>query len=118
MTTAEDQARAAMRESVQENRHEVALAGETIRLLHSGLRAEVRDAVSEGIAAALTDENARRFFAMFLEVAQEQAAKQAGLLVWGGVKRILMAGALATLVWTVAGPTAAKLVLAAFNKGA
>lgn len=117
MNTAEDQAAAALKASMAINQGQQHLTDESRVLLAGILRTEMKAAVADGITAALTDENARRFFAMFLEVAQEQAAKQAGLLVWGGVKRVLMAGALAALVWMVAGPTAAKLVLAAFNKG-
>lgn len=117
MTPGEAAARAGMGKSVGENAHQMAITQESRELLAALLRDEMRVAVAEGIAAALTDENAARFWRAGMQVLQEQAAKQAGIWVLGGLKRALWIGTVVTLVWLLAGAPAAKVVLGALSKG-
>lgn len=115
--TGEQTARAGLRQSVEDNRAQVAMTDESRVLLTAMVRAEMRTAVADGIADAMTDENAERFWKKGLEVLQDQAAKQGGLLVWNLLKRAIGIGVLVVLVWLVAGAPAAKALLAAFNRG-
>lgn len=105
-----------MRASMEINRVQTDMTDESRRLLTDLLEARMRVAVAEGIRDALTDENAERFWRKGLEILHEQAARQAGLLLWGGVKRVLGIAAIVLLVWLVAGAPAAKAVLGAFSK--
>lgn len=117
MTPGEAAVRTGMGKSMSDNAQQMVLTDESRVLLAALLRDEMRVAVAEGIAASLTDDNAERFWRKGMQVLQEQAAKQAGILLWGGIKRALGIGAVVLLVWLVAGAPAAKVVLGAFSKG-
>ena len=117
MTPGAAAARAGLDRSVGDNAGQMAMTDESRRLLADLLEERMRIAVAEGIGAMLTDENAERFWRTGIQVLQEQAAKQAGMLLWGGVKRVLGVGAIVLLVWLVAGAPAAKVVLGALSKG-
>lgn len=112
-TPGEEAAARSLRESVENDREQVALVGGS-RLL---LRSDIRDAVREGISDALTDDNAHRFWNTGLEVLQQQAANRAGLLVLSGLKKVLGIAAIVLAVYLLAGGPAAKAVLGAFTKG-
>lgn len=120
-TPSEEVARAVLLESVSKNRHEVQLAGETITLLTSGIREEVADAVAAGIARAMSDENAERFWAKGLEVLQRQATERTGRFVLGGltqmVKKALWVGLFALAVYSVGGWSLVKAMWLAATKG-
>lgn len=112
MSAGEKAARDALRESMDTNREQVRLVTES-RLL---LRDDIRDAVREGITEAMTEENAERFWMKGFEIAQQQAAQRAGLLVLGGLKRILGIAAIVMAIYMLAGAPAAKAVWAALTK--
>lgn len=87
-TPGESAAREALRESVALNRMEVRLAVETIELL----RSEVRAAVQQGMDHAMTAERARAFWAIGLEMLQQQARISAGRFVIDGIWTMLKKG--------------------------
>jgi hypothetical protein len=117
MSAGENAARAGLGESVRENRQQVAMTEESRVLLSAMLRDEMRGAVADGIRDAMTDDNAERFWTKGLHVLQEQAAQRAGLLVLGGLKKVIGIAAIVLAVYLLAGGPAAKAVLGAFTKG-
>jgi hypothetical protein len=84
-TAGESAAREALRQSVARNRIEVCLATETIELI----RSEVRAAMQQGIDQAMTAERARAFWAIGLEMLQQQARISAGRFVIDGIWTML-----------------------------
>lgn len=117
MPTGEDAARAALADSVERNRDQMDMTDESRRLLADLLEERMRMAVADGIAAAMTDAAAKRFTLAMLETLQEQAAQRAGLMVLGGLKKVIGIAVIVLAVWIFAGSPAAKAVLAAFTKG-
>lgn len=117
MTPGAAAARAGMDKSLGDNAQQMAMTDESRQLLADLLEERMRIAVAEGIAAMLTDENAQRFWRTGMQVLQEQAAKQAGMFLWSGIKRALGIGIIVLLVWVLAGAPAAKVVLGALSKG-
>lgn len=103
--------------SMEANRHQVDLTHESRVLLASMLREEMRTAVAEGIQDALTHDAARQFTLAMLETMQEQAAQRAGLLVLGGLRKLLGIAALVLAGYMLAGAPAAKAIWAALTKG-
>lgn len=101
------------------------LTEESRLLLAAMLRDEMRLAVAEGIAAAMTEENAERFWRKGFEVAQVEAKKRlregAGDLVLGGLRGLLkwgsMAAVLVAFAYYVGGWTLAKAVWTAISTG-
>lgn len=87
-TPGEKAARDALRDSVERNREEVRLATETIELL----RSEMRQAVIDGIDKAMTEDRARVFWAVGLEMLQQQARIGAGRFVLDGLWAVLKRG--------------------------
>lgn len=87
-TPGEKAARDALRESVERNREEVRLATETIELL----RSEMRRAVIDGIDEAMTEERARVFWSVGLEMLQQQARISAGRFIIDGLWAMLKRG--------------------------
>ena len=116
-----DEAAAALRASKAINQGQQALTEESRLLLASLLRDEMRDAVREGIAAAMTDENAERFWSKGLEVLQRQATQRTGQFVLGGLtqvaKKLLWVGLFMLAVYSIGGWTLLKSVWAAILKG-
>lgn len=117
MSTAEDAARAALLASKSINQGQQALTEESRLLLAALLRDEMRMAVTEGISAALTDENAERFWSKGMEVLQAQAANRAGLLVLSGLKKALGMAAIVLALYALGGWTAAKTAIGLMTKG-
>jgi hypothetical protein len=72
-----------------------------------GLRSEVRMAVSEGIASAMTQDAARAFWGVGIEMLQEQATRRAGRFVLDGalfaLKRIGWASVALLAVYMLGG---------------
>lgn len=122
MTSAEEAA-AALRASKSINYGQQALTEESRLLLAAMLRDEMRMAVAEGISAALTDENAERFWVKGFEVAQRESRKKlrnaAGELVIGGLRGLLKWGSMAIVLlafaWYVGGFAMVKAVWAAIK---
>jgi hypothetical protein len=116
MTTAEDAAAAALRESVNRNRCQQVLTEESRLLLAATLRDEMRVAVSEGLEAVLTSE---RMWAKVFTVLQDQASERTGRFVLGGLsaifKRALWVGAFALIAYSIGGWTLLKAVWAAIT---
>lgn len=82
---------------------EVRLTKETIQYLDARIAA----AVSKGIAEAVTDETARKFWGTGLSVLQEEATNHAGRFVVGGVmglaRKALMFLFLGSIVYALGG---------------
>lgn len=121
MTTADETA-AALRASMAINQGQQEMVEESRLLLTAMLRTEMRDAVAEGISAALTDEAAERFWAKGLEVLQRQATERTGRFVLSSItslaKKLLLVGVLVALIYSVGGWSLLKAVwAAAVNKG-
>lgn len=57
--------------------------------LAATIRKDMADAVSEGIARAMTEENARAFFRTGMSVVREELRGQAGDIVLSGVRKLL-----------------------------
>lgn len=125
MTTAADEAAAALRASAAINAGQQEMVDESRRLLAGLLREEMRlareeigIAVSEGIQAVLTSEE---FWAKVFAVLQRQASERTGRFVLGGltvvVKKALWIGAFALLAYSIGGWTLLKAVWAALTKG-
>lgn len=95
-------ARDALRESVETNRAQQALTDESRVLLTALIREEMRNemrlAVTEGIAAAMTEEAAEAFWRTGLSVLQRQATQHTGQIVGGAVLALLKRGALFLLL--------------------
>lgn len=121
MAGGEDAARAGLGASVERNKGQVAMTEESRLILAAMLRDEMRVAVAEGIAAAMSEENAERFWKKGFEVAQAEAKKRlregAGDLVLGGVRGLLKWGSMVTVLvafaYYLGGWAAAKAVWAA-----
>lgn len=122
MTTAADQAAAALKASIGINQAQQHLTEESRLLLAALLRGEMRDAVFEGITEALTDEAAERFWNKGLEVLQRQAAERTGRWLVGGLmamlKKAAWVGVFMLIVWSVGGFALLKTVWIATTKGA
>lgn len=81
------------------------------KLIHNltleGLRAEVRTAVSEGITSAMTQDAARAFWGVGIEMLQEQATSRAGRFVLDGamyaLKRMGWAGVALLAIYMLGG---------------
>lgn len=120
-TSAEEEAAAALRASKAINHGQQALTDESRVLLAALLRDEMRIAVADGIAAAMTDEAAERFWAKGLEVLQRQATERTGRFVLGGLtamfKKAVWIGLVVLAIWSVGGWTLLKAVWAAINRG-
>jgi hypothetical protein len=80
----DDIARAALRDSMETNREQTALTEESRLLLQSIVRSEIRDAVAEGIKAAMTDDAAELFWNKGIEVLHRQAKLRAGTFLLDG----------------------------------
>jgi hypothetical protein len=125
MTAGEEAARHGLGESVHKNRAQMEMTQESRALLASMVREEMRTAVTEGITAALTDENAERFWNKGFEVAQKQAKRRlregAGDLVIGGVRGLVKWGGGAVVVlgfaYYVGGWQLVKTVWSTIMKG-
>ena len=110
-----------LRGSVDRNRDQMALMEESRVLLTGIIRNEIRDelriAVAEGIAAAMTDEAAERFWSKGLDVMRRQARQKAGGFLLEGVlaggKKLLWIGAFLLAVYSIGGWTLLKTVWAA-----
>lgn len=116
MAPGEDAARAGLGASVRENRAQVAMTEESRVLLVALLRDEMKDAVRDGITAAMSDENAERFCAVVLKQLSSSAEKKAGAFVLGGVKRLIGVGVILTAVWMLGGGAAVKVVWALMDQ--
>lgn len=116
-TPGEHAARTALRDSVEEDRDQVALVTGS-RLL---LRSDIREAVRDGIADAMTDDNAERFWAKGLEVLQRQATEKTGEFVLDGLsalaKRLTWVGLLLLAFFMLGGWPALKAGWALVIKG-
>lgn len=118
MSTAEDQAAAALRASKAINEGQQALTHESRLLLASMLRDEMRVAVAEGIEAVMTNE---KVWAKVFVVLQEQATERTGRFVLGGLtavfKKALWVGTFALIAYSIGGWALVKAVWAALTKG-
>lgn len=121
MSAAEQEAAAALRASAGINQAQQVMTEESRVLLAALLRDEMRIAVAEGIAAAMTDEAAERFWAKGLEVLQRQATERTGRLVLGGLmtlaKRLFWVSVFLAAIYSIGGWTAVKHVWAAISRG-
>jgi hypothetical protein len=125
MSAGEDAVRAGMADDVERQRDQIEMLHGSRELLTSILRNELRDevriGVAEGIAAAMTDEAAERFWAKGLEVLQRQATERTGRFVLGGLtamlKKLAWAAVLATAIYSVGGWSLVKAMWAATHKG-
>lgn len=123
MSTAEDQARAALKASTAINQGQQVLTEESRLLLTAFIRAELRDelrmAVAEGITAAMTDSAAERFWNKGLEVLQRQAKQKAGGFLLEGVttaaKKALWIAVFVGIAYSIGGWTLLKAVWAAIK---
>lgn len=117
MTPGESSAAAGLRESVERNRSQQALTEESRLFLAAMLRDEMRVAVAEGIAAALTDEAAERFWAVGLEVLQRQAKQKAGGFLLDGFlaasRKALWVGVFVVIAYSLGGWALLKTIWAA-----
>jgi hypothetical protein len=97
------------------------LSDETRLLLASMVRDEMRTAIAEGIAAAMTDDAAERFWGKGLEVLQKQAQAKAGEFLLEGVgaavKKALWIGLIVACVYTLGGWNIAKSVWLSIKGG-
>lgn len=116
MSAGEDALRDGMRESVAGNREQVAMTEESRVLLVGLLRDEMRVAVRDGIAEALSDANAERFCGVVLQQLSKRAEEKAGAFVLGGVKRLLGVGVILAAVWMLGGGAAVKVVWALMDR--
>lgn len=122
MTTSGETA-AALKASKAFNEGQQQLVDESRQLLTDFMRMELRDelriAVAEGIAAAMSDENAERFWMTGMEVLQRQATERTGRFVLGGLtavaKRALWVGIVALAIYSVGGWQLLKTVWAAIT---
>ena len=112
-----DEASAALRASMAINAGQQALTDESRILLAALMREEMKGAVAECIAAALTDEAAERFWAKGIEVLQRQAKAKAGTFLLdgavAGMKRLMWIAVIVLAAWSVGGWTLLKAVWAA-----
>ena len=117
MTESEREAAAALRASMAINEGQQALTDESRVLLVALMRDEMRVAVAEGIAAALTDEAAERFWSKGLEVLQRQAKAKAGGFLLDGVlaagKKLMWVSVFLLVAYSVGGWTLLKTIWAA-----
>lgn len=117
--SASDELRGALGQSVDTNRAQVALTEESRLLLQAMLRDEMSIAVAEGIAAAMTDEAAERFWNKGIEVLQRQAQAKAGRFLLDGtlaaMKRLLWVGVFVVVAYSMGGWTLVKAIWAAIT---
>ncbi len=114
-TEAEDAAKAALQASMGINAAQVTMTEESRRMLAAMLREEMRVAVAEGIAAAMTDEAARKFALIFFGVAKTELRTQTKSTLgdWLLTGLGMLAGKIGwwllfvAAVWWVGGPAAA-----------
>lgn len=82
---------------------EVRLTDETIAYL----KEEIKNAVSDGIKGAMTEQTAEAFWAAGFKVLQEQAARHTGRFVlgglWGAVRKVAVFLVLGWIVYMVGG---------------
>lgn len=118
MTTAAEEAAAALRASKVINMGQQALTDESRVLLAALLRDEMRVAVAEGLEAVLTNE---AVWAKVFVVLQKQATERTGRFVLGGLtavlKKALWIGAFALVAYSIGGWTLLKTLWAAMSKG-
>lgn len=116
MGTGEDQARAGLAESVDTNRHQVAMTEESRQLLAATLREEMGEAFERGLKHAMSSDNARQFVRAMLTEAQNMATEKTGQMVGSAVmalaKRALLFIFLGSIVYALGGWSA----LAALGK--
>lgn len=121
MSAGEEAARLGLGKSVDDNRMQMAMTDESRVLLADIMENRMRIAVAEGIAAAMTDDAAERFWAKGIEVLQRQATERTGRFVLGGltamVKKGIWIGVLVLAIYSVGGWTLLKAVWAAVMKG-
>lgn len=101
---------------------EVRLTQETIDYMTELVQQAVRQAVSEGIKGAITEDTAARFWSAGMQALQRQATHRAGRMVLGGLAGMLSRGAmfllLGGIVYAVGGwALLAKLAKALFSAG-
>lgn len=117
MTAVEEQAGAALKASAAMNHCQQVLTEESRLLLAAMLRDEMRIAVAEGIAAAMTDEAAERFWSTGLELLQRQAKEKAGSFLLDGflaaAKKLLWVAVFMVAVYSLGGWALLKAVWAA-----
>lgn len=118
MGNAEDIARAALRQSVSENRQQTAITDESRVLLADLIEERMRIAVAEGIEAVLTSE---KMWTKVFAVLQKQARERTGNFVLGGLatalRRLVWIGAFALIAYGVGGWALVKAAWAAMNRG-
>lgn len=119
--SAGEEAAAALRASKAINEGQQALVEESRLLLADLVEDRMRIAVAEGIAAAMTDAAAERFWNKGIEVLQRQAKARAGGFLLSGLahmaRKALWVGVFVLLVYSVGGWALLKAVWAAINKG-
>lgn len=89
MSAGEDAARLGLGRSLDDNRMQMAMTDESRVLLADLMENRMRIAVAEGIAAAMTEEAAERFWTKGIEVLQRQAAERTGRFLLGGLAAAL-----------------------------
>lgn len=116
--SAPEDVRAALAASVAENREQV-LTEESRQLLADIVREQMRLAVAEGMAAAMTDEAAERFWKTGLEVLQRQAQERAGQFLLDGLmaalRKALWVGGLLLVAYSLGGWSLLKAIWAALT---
>lgn len=94
-------------------------ATEEVRLTEGTLlhfKKLVKDAVREGIAESMTDDNAERFWAAGVRVLQKNATQHAGRVVIGGLKGLASRAALFLLLGGIVYALGGWSALAGFFK--
>lgn len=96
-----------MGKSVDDNRQQVTMTDESRRLLVDLVDSRMRAAVADGIAEAMTAENARTFVHVVLAEAQAMAMVKTGEVmgnaIWALIKRGLMFLFLGSIVYSIGG---------------
>lgn len=122
MSAGEEAARLGLGKSVDDNRLQMAMTDESRVLLADLMENRMRIAVAEGIAAAMTEEAAERFWSKGIEVLQRQAAERTGRFLLDGLtaalKKVAWVVVFVLAVYSVGGWSLLKAVWAAIiNKG-
>jgi len=116
-----DNAREALRRSVEENRHQVEISDETRLLLEDMVEKRMRSAVADGIATAMTHENARLFMRSLLAEAQQLATEKTGQVVGSAVMALVKRGILfvflGSIVYALGGWSALAALLKFLKAG-
>lgn len=119
MTAAEQEAAAALRASMTINHGQQLLTEESRLLLAALLREEMREAVREGIADAMTEEAAERFWRAGLDVLQRRAQEKAGRFLLDGFlaagKKLLWIGVIVLAAYSLGGWTLLKTIWTAIT---